>query len=108
LDGSKSRDPDGMITHYFWKQTQGLSVILNNSDIGVRTFFAPHVSSTSKLVFSLIVQDNKGAASNSDRIDVTVKPLETKSSNTSNAAEIRCQYVPGPGMDMVRICNKTD
>ena len=72
LDGSGSRDPDGSIASYSWKQTAGPAVTLNGADTATAQFVAP--SSDTLLKFSLIVKDDKHAASNNPAIvSVTVK-----------------------------------
>ncbi len=45
LYGSGSKDPDGTIISYSWKQSSGPSVALNSSDRGGKTFSAPPVLS---------------------------------------------------------------
>ena len=77
LDGSGSKDPDGSITSYSWKQTIGPIVILSSTDMRYKTFSAPHVLSTTTLVFTLTVTDDKGASGASDSVAITVKPQET-------------------------------
>src|SRR4051812_6888685 len=41
LDGSGSRDPDGSIASYSWKQTAGPAVTLNGADTATAQFVAP-------------------------------------------------------------------
>ena len=75
LDGSGSRDPDGNITSYSWKQTAGPPVTLNGADTMTASFKAPSLSSgiSPLLGFALTVKDDKGATSNPATVTVTVK-----------------------------------
>ncbi len=79
LDGSASKDKDGSIASYTWKQTKGLATSLNNPDSAIASFTAPILSKTQKptkpitLSFKLTVTDNSGA-SKSRLIKVLVKP----------------------------------
>ena len=57
LDGSNST---GSITSYSWKQADGKSVKLINSDTARSAFVAPDVKKDSILKFRLSVDDNKG------------------------------------------------
>ena len=71
LDGSGSRDPDGNIASYSWKQTAGPALTLSGADTATAQFVAP--SSDITLKFSLIVKDDKGAISQPSSVAVTVK-----------------------------------
>ena len=104
LDGSGSKDPDGSITSYSWRQTIGPIVKLSSTDMRYKTFSAPHVLSTTTLVFTLTVIDDKGASGASDSVVITVKPQETTGTGSNKPSEPRCQYIPGPNMEMVRSC----
>jgi hypothetical protein len=42
LDGTASKDPDGNITSYSWKQAVGQAVILNGADTITPSFTAPN------------------------------------------------------------------
>ena len=74
LDGSKSRDPDGSIASYLWKQIPGASPIVSlyGSDTVNPSFIAPSVKSDAKLAFTLTVKDDKGASSTAN-VHVMVK-----------------------------------
>src|SRR5215472_16421089 len=53
LDGSGSRDPQGLALTYAWSQTGGTTVALSDATSARPTFTAPGVSG--KLTFSLVV-----------------------------------------------------
>ena len=60
LDGLKSRDPDGDLLHFEWKQILGHRVILSNVNEAKATFVAPKVSEQKRYQFSLVVTDMAG------------------------------------------------
>jgi len=71
LEGSGSRDTDGSISRYQWRQTQGPNVAIVGGETATARFTAPAVGADTVLVFSLSVTDNQGAsASASTRITV--------------------------------------
>lgn len=73
LDGSGSADPDGGITSYTWIQTEGPSVVLNNSNTGRPHFVAPSDNNTPvTLSFQITVTDNGGLTA-ADTVSITVK-----------------------------------
>ena len=75
LNGSGS-DVDGTIASYFWIQTSGSTVTLNDNSIAAPTFTAPVVFSVPEtLTFQLVVTDNDGAPSIADIMDVVVLSL---------------------------------
>jgi len=76
LDGTKSRDPDGNITSYSWKQIGGSNVTINGANKPNASFTAPsNISSTSTiLLFKLTVTDNKNVSGIST-VKITVKPV---------------------------------
>ena len=80
LDGLRSRDPDGDLLHYEWKQTLGHRVNLSNVNEAKATFVAPKVSERKRYQFSLIVTDMagpdtvKGADSRPATVTVWVVP----------------------------------
>ena len=78
LDGTGSTDSDGTIASYTWTQTDstGVKVALSNSSAAKPTFTAPDVDASTVLTFTLVVTDNKGAASSADTVRITI----TKSS----------------------------
>jgi hypothetical protein len=80
LDGLKSRDPDGDLLHFEWKQILGHRVILSNVNEAKATFIAPKVSEQKRYQFSLVVTDMagpdtiKGADSPPAVVTVWVRP----------------------------------
>jgi glycerophosphoryl diester phosphodiesterase len=69
LDGSQSRDPNGVITQYQWTQTAGDTVALAGADAAIATFTAPATAAT--LTFRLRVTD-AGGLSDTDEVTITV------------------------------------
>jgi hypothetical protein len=72
LDGSASKDTDGKITKYAWKQTAGTAVTLSSTTVDKPTFTAPDVKVDTKLTFELTVTDNSGVIAKAP-VNVTVK-----------------------------------
>ena len=71
LEGSGSRDTDGSISRYQWRQTQGPTVAIVGEETATARFTTPVVGADTVLAFSLSVTDNQGAsASASTRITV--------------------------------------
>ena len=62
LEGSGSRDSDGSISRYQWRQTQGPTVAIVGEETATARFTAPAVGADTVLVFSLSVTDNQGAS----------------------------------------------
>ncbi len=89
LDGSESRDPDGTIASYFWKQISGTSVTLSNAESGQPTFLAPDAETDVTLIFELTVTDNDGLKS-TDNIAVYIK------SGTQQGAPVADAGYPPP------------
>ena len=84
LDGSTSSDADGDSLTYAWSQTSGPAVTLTNPSSVNPTFAAP--STTSTLVFSLVVNDGHGNSSAPASVTITVQdraPTAMAGSNTS-------------------------
>ncbi len=73
LTGKASRDSDGPVIAWTWRQTAGPSVRLIEANTTTVSFTAPHVSSPTKLTFALTVEDST-ANTSSASIDVTVVP----------------------------------
>ena len=72
LDGLNSRDPDGAIAYYAWKQVGGPLVTLSDPNDVRPTFLAPDVGiGGTALVFELTVAD-QGGIQNSDTVIVNV------------------------------------
>ena len=64
LDGSASTDPDNGIASYFWKQTGGPRVFLDDATAVRPTFLTPDVGiSGAAITFKLTVTDNGGLKS---------------------------------------------
>ena len=82
LDGSASKDSDGTITQYAWKQTAGPTVTLTGATTAKPTFTAPNVAADTSLTFELTVTDNNGATAKSTVV-ITVKNVNA--SPTANA-----------------------
>ncbi len=75
LNGTASSDADGSIASYSWTQTAGApAVTLTNGTTAQPTFAAPPVLAAATLTFSLVVTDNRGAASTAATVNVTVNP----------------------------------
>ena len=72
LDGSGSRDVDGVIVSYAWTQTEGTSVALTGADTLKPSFTAPNSRET--LIFQLTVTDNYGLTA-SDIVSIDVYGL---------------------------------
>jgi uncharacterized protein YkwD len=62
LDGSGSYDKDSNELRYFWWQSVGPRIDLNNNDDNTLTFVAPEVSEPTQLVFHLFVNDGFSTA----------------------------------------------
>lgn len=73
LDGSESRDPEGLPITYQWQQLAGPMVTLSGTSSSIATFTAPGVADRVELVFQLIVNDGV-QNSNPDTVSVKVKP----------------------------------
>jgi len=69
LDGSGSMNTNGDIVAYFWEQTAGIAVNLDDEEVAMPTFTAPSESTT--LNFDLTVYDADGNES-SDSVSITV------------------------------------
>lgn len=78
LDGSASRDNEGALTQYHWRQISGSPVTLNNSNTRQASFIAPDLTANTTLTFELVVTDNQGwPASDTINISVTPSPAKT-------------------------------
>ncbi|RBW64704.1 chitinase [Vibrionales bacterium C3R12] len=87
LDGSLSKDMDGTIRTYEWKQISGETVTLTDANQAKAKFAIDEVSQQQRLVFTLTVTDNEGATA-IDEIVVTVNPKNTTPINTPPEAKI--------------------
>jgi Cu/Ag efflux protein CusF len=74
LDGSSSKDSDGTIASYAWKQTTGTRVTLTGATTAKPTFTAPDVAADTTLTFELTVTDNQGATAK-DTVNIVVKAI---------------------------------
>jgi large repetitive protein len=73
LNGTESRDPNGIILSYSWKQIPTTHFItLSGADTPVWSFTAPRVSADTMLRFELAVTDNNGSTDSSP-VNVLVK-----------------------------------
>jgi hypothetical protein len=85
LDGSASSDPDGDTPlTYLWAQTGGTDVIMSDATAASPSFIAPADPDT--LVFSLVVTDSLGLASDLSTVSITVNnqaPLANAGPNQS-------------------------
>ena len=61
LNGFNSLDVNDMIVSYLWTQTEGPTVILDDSTSATPSFIAPAVEDTTLLVFKLIASDSNGS-----------------------------------------------
>jgi len=73
LDGTRSRDPDGQIVAYEWRQLSGIPVALAAAATSIATFTAPALSAGASplLEFELWVTPDAGAKK-SDRVVITL------------------------------------
>jgi hypothetical protein len=81
MAGQQSSDPDGSVAGFAWTQTAGPAVTLSSSTMMAVSFTAPTVSAVTVLTFSLVVTDNRGAASAPDTVNITVDPAATADVN---------------------------
>ena len=63
LDGTSSREPDGLISRYQWTQISGTPVVIENPQAAIT---ALTLSSKGDYVFRLTVMDEKGGVSTDD------------------------------------------
>ena len=80
LDGSESSDADGDTLTYLWTAPNG--IVLSDATVVNPTFTAPEFSTTTDLVFSLVVNDGT-VNSNADEVVITVNQVQA-----SNAAPV--------------------
>ena len=89
LDGSASKDSDGTIAQYAWKQIAGPTVTLTGATTAKPTFTAPIITADTALTFELTVTDNSKATAKSSVI-ITVKNVNVApvaSGQTQNGVE---------------------
>jgi len=108
LDGSSSRDVDGSISRYEWRQTQGPAVTLAGDDTATARFTAPQSSADLVLAFSLTVTDNDGASSNaSTTVAVTGNAL-TRWELSGSVLAASSQAVDGDTNDTASLYTPND
>ena len=90
LDGGASRDPEGGVLTYNWKQIAGATVELLSARTANPSFSAALGES---YIFQLTVKDERGAAS-TDLVTVSVKPLPVAS--TAPVAIVSASPTPVP------------
>jgi large repetitive protein len=88
LDGTASSDPDGNITTYLWKQTDGPAVSIEGTDTTTPLFTAPSdLTADTDLTFKLTVTDDRNGTSYDDvKVIVKYVPLSGQPSVTSDQA----------------------
>ena len=75
LNGSESRDPNGVILSYSWRQIPTSHFItLSGADTPVWSFNAPRVSADTTLTFELTVTDSNGST-DKNTVNVLVKHI---------------------------------
>ena len=75
LNGSESRDPNGVILSYSWRQIPTSHFItLSGADTPVWSFNAPRVSADTTLTFELTVTDSNGLT-DKNTVNVLVKHI---------------------------------
>ncbi len=84
LDGSGSTDPDaGTVLSYFWTQTAGPTVGLDDPTVAQPTFTAPEVTEDTVITFELMVSD--GTLTSTDTVSITVTNVAQNGAPTANA-----------------------
>jgi hypothetical protein len=101
LDGTASTDADGSIATYAWTQSAGTpAVTLSGGATAQPSFTAPTVAAATALTFSLVVTDNRGAASAADTVDITINPAPAGTSNvTGTVTFVRIPTTAANGLD---------
>lgn len=72
LDGAATRDPDGDRMLFWWLQTAGTKVELQNGFSSIASFDAPDTTEIITLTFQLTVID--GSVAVTQEVDVVVRP----------------------------------
>jgi PKD domain len=84
LNGSESRDPNGVILSYSWRQIPTSHFItLSGADTPVWSFNAPRVSADTTLTFELTVTDSNGST-DKNTVNVLVKHIFSTSNQSAN------------------------
>jgi hypothetical protein len=85
LNGSRSRDSNGVILAYSWKQIPTNNFItLSGANTPIWSFTAPTVSADTTLKFQLTVTDSNGL-NGSSTVNVLVKNIPEQTSSTANS-----------------------
>src|SRR3990167_2314403 len=96
LDGSGSSDPDtGDTLSYAWTQTSGTTLSLTGATTAAPGFAAPEIGANdpaAELVFSLVVTDDKGNASDADTVTITVDPVANTGPTADAGADQTVDY----------------
>jgi hypothetical protein len=86
LNGTLSSDPDGTIASYSWTQTAGTPALtLTAGATSQPSFIAPQVLAATTFTFSLVVTDNRGAASTASSVSITVNPAAAGTTNVTGS-----------------------
>jgi len=84
LNGSESRDPNGVILSYSWRQIPTSHFIkLSGADTPVWSFNAPRVSADTTLTFELTVTDSNGLT-DKNTVNVLVKHIISTANQLAN------------------------
>jgi hypothetical protein len=84
LNGSESRDPNGVILSYSWSQIPTSHFItLSGADTPVWSFNAPKVSADTTLAFELTVTDSNGST-DKNTVNVLVKHIFSTANQLAN------------------------
>jgi len=84
LNGSESRDPNGVILSYSWSQIPTSHFItLSGADTPVWSFNAPRVSADTTLTFELTVTDSNGLT-DKNTVNVLVKHIISTANQLAN------------------------
>ena len=109
LDGSASRDTDGMIANWSWSQvdTGAPSATISGETTQSASITAPYTDVPVDLVFRLTLTDDKGASASTD-FTVTVKPMFTTtpcSVDDVSALPDSGVYSTGQVSDLIALCD---
>ena len=98
-------DPEGEALTYAWTQTGGQSVTLSGASAATASFTAPtELVTDAALVFSLVVTDARGSASQADTVTVTV----TAGANDAPTADAGENQTVGEGASVTLAGSGTD